>query len=86
MPRSEWSLQNAKNCFSAVVAAACRGTPQTVTKRGKPAVVVLSVASYRRLIQKAAEHRPSLVEHLMAMPKGEVDFDRIPIEPREMEF
>lgn len=42
MARTEWSLQDAKNSFSAVVDAACKGTPQTVTKRGKPAVGVRS--------------------------------------------
>jgi len=58
MDRREWSLQDAKNSFSAVVDAASKGTPQTVTKRGKPAVVVLSVADYEKLKQTAAHHRP----------------------------
>jgi antitoxin Phd len=30
-----WSLQDAKNRFSAVVDAAARGEPQMVTRRGK---------------------------------------------------
>ncbi len=74
MDRSEWSLQDAKNRFSAVVEAACKGTPQTVTKRGKPAVVVLSVAAYERLNRKAAPQRPSFVEHLLAFPQGDGKF------------
>ena len=37
---TEWSLQDAKNRFSAVVDAAVGGDPQRVTRRGKPAVVV----------------------------------------------
>ena len=44
---SEWSLQDAKNRFSAVVDAALQGEPQRVTRRGKPAVVV--VEEYERL-------------------------------------
>jgi len=36
MSGAEWSLQDAKNSFSAVVAAAAEGTPQIVTKRGNP--------------------------------------------------
>ena len=36
-----WSLQDAKNRFSAVVDAAERGEPQLVTKRGRPAVVIV---------------------------------------------
>ena len=41
---NHWTLQDAKNKFSAVVEAALSGAPQEVTRRGRPAVVVLSVA------------------------------------------
>ena len=44
-----WALQDAKNRFSAVVNAAMAGTPQQVTRRGKPAVVVLAAEEYERL-------------------------------------
>ena len=44
-----WSLQDAKNRFSAVVEAARRGEPQLVTKRGAAAVVVLAAEEYARL-------------------------------------
>ena len=74
MDRREWSLQDAKNSFSAVVEAASKGAPQTVTKRGKPAVVVLSVAQYERLARNSAEPRPSFVEHLLAFPQGGTNF------------
>jgi antitoxin Phd len=86
MDRREWSLQDAKNSFSAVVDAASKGTPQTVTKRGKPAVVVLSVADYEKLKQTAAHHRPSFVDHLLAMPKDDGVFDRAEIKLRDVEF
>jgi antitoxin Phd len=85
MDRTEWSLQDAKNSFSAVVDAASKGTPQTVTKRGKPAVVVLSIDQYERLLGKTKE-RPSFIEHLLAMPRDDGEFERIPIEPRDVEF
>ena len=86
MDRRKWSLQDAKNSFSAVVDAASKGTPQTVIKRGKPAVVVLSVADYEKLKQKAAQQRPSFVEHLLAMPKDDGVFDRAKIKLRNVEF
>ncbi len=88
MERREWSLQAAKNAFSAVVEAACKGVPQTVTKRGKPAVVVLSVAEYERLAREAARPRPSFVEHLLAFPQGGKDFkiERARIKPRDVKF
>ena len=48
MKRRHWSVQDAKNRFSEVVEAA-RREPQTVTKHGKPAVVVVAVDEYERL-------------------------------------
>ena len=63
-----WTLQEAKNKFSAVVNAALEGTPQEVTRRGKPAVVVLSTLEYRRLLARAEASRGSFVDHLLAFP------------------
>lgn len=67
-----WSLQDAKNRFSAVVDAALAGRPQEVSRRGKPAVVVLSAEEYRRLVAGAAGHRESFAEHLLNFPAAEV--------------
>ena len=39
-----WTLQDARDRFAAVVEAALAGQPQQVTRRGKPAVAVLSAA------------------------------------------
>lgn len=88
MDRPEWSLKDAKNRFSAVVAAAAKGVPQTVTKRGKPAVVVLSIPEYERLTREATRQRPSFVEHLLAFPQGRGDFEieRLQIKPRNIKF
>lgn len=44
-----WPLQEAKNKFSQVAGEAALYGPQVVTKRGKDAVVVLSVSEYDRL-------------------------------------
>lgn len=87
MDGSQWSLQDAKNSFSAVVEAACKGEPQTVTKRGKPAVVVLSVEEYQRLSGKTKE-RPSFVEHLLAFPqgKGKLKFEGTKLKLRDIKF
>jgi antitoxin Phd len=81
--RHAWSLQDAKNRFSAVVAAARRGEPQLVTKHGAPAVVVLAAEEYARL--KALEERraPSFIDHLLAMPQDDQAFDRLEAEPRD---
>lgn len=85
MDGSQWSLQDAKNSFSAVVEAACKGEPQTVTKRGKPAVVVLSVEDYQRLSGKTQE-RPSFVEHLLSAPKGTLKLGRRKLKLRDITF
>ena len=83
MQRRSWSLQDAKNHFSAVVEAARRGEPQLVTKRGAPAVVVLAAEEYARL-QALEQHRaPSLVDHLLAIPQDDEAFDRLEVEPRD---
>ena len=47
----EWSIRDAKNHLSEVVEAAQR-SPQAITKRGRPAVVVLSKNDYDRLLQQ----------------------------------
>jgi prevent-host-death family protein len=88
MDGSQWSLQDAKNSFSAVVEAACNGEPQTVTKRGKRAVVVLSAEEYDRLTQNEPQHRPSFVEHLLAFPqgKGKFKFEGSKIKMRNVKF
>ncbi|WP_372837307.1 type II toxin-antitoxin system prevent-host-death family antitoxin, partial [Puniceibacterium confluentis] len=48
------TLQDAKNRFSAVVEAALSGRPQEVSRRGKPAVVVVAAEEYARLVRIAA--------------------------------
>ena len=83
----EWSLQDAKNRFSAVVEAALGGEPQKVTRRGKPAVVVLAVKEYERLRNQEPDNTPTFVEHLLAIPKGgDFDFERWPLEPRPLDL
>lgn len=85
---TQWSLQDAKNRFSAVVNAALDGSPQMVTRRGAPAVVVLSVDDYRRLRQAEKAAAPTFIEHLLAIPKGGPDdlFDSVPLRPRDVDW
>jgi prevent-host-death family protein len=44
----EWSIRDAKDRLSELVEAAQQG-PQAITKRGRPAAVVLSKSEYERL-------------------------------------
>ena len=86
MPGHFWSLQDAKNGFSAVVAAAIRGASQTVTKRGIPAVVVLSVAEYRRLTERRSAETLNFVDHLLGIPQDDGSFERGRVKPRNVDF
>ena len=83
---TDWSLQDAKNRFSAVVDAALAGAPQRVTRRGRPAVVVLAVDEYERLCHLEKTNAPSLAGMLLAMPQDDQEFDRLPLPPRKLDL
>jgi antitoxin Phd len=76
MTGRRWSVQDAKNRFSEVVEAA-RRQPQTVTKHGKPAVVVLAAEEYARLRELQRLEAPSFAELLLAMPTDGDEFERL---------
>ena len=78
------SLHDAKNRFSAVVDAALAGHPQAVSRRGKPAVVVVAAVEYDRLLQAAKANRTSFVDHLLAFPGNEIP--RADASPRDVTF
>jgi prevent-host-death family protein len=85
MTRRNWSVQDAKNRFSEVVEAA-RREPQTVTKHGKPAVVVVAVDEYERLRKLQHLKAPSFAELLLAMPTDGEEFERLEGRMREPGF
>lgn len=86
MDEPRWSLQDAKNSFSAVVEAALKGAPQTVTKRGKPAVVVLAIEEYHRLSRRHVARTPSFVDHLLDMPQDGGAPARASAKPGDVDF
>lgn len=60
----ELQLRQAKATLSAVVEAAESGQPTTITKRGRPAAVVVSHAEWIKLKARA----PSFADLLLAAP------------------
>lgn len=84
----EWSLQDAKNRFSAVVRAAMAGQPQAVTRRGDPAVVVIGISEYRKLLRAEQATVPTFIDHLLAIPKGGPDdlFEREELNLRDVDL
>lgn len=66
-----WKLQDAKAKFSQVVENALKMGPQYVTRRGREAVVILSVKEYQKITTK----KPTLKEFLLSCPKMDDDFE-----------
>jgi prevent-host-death family protein len=60
-----WQLQEAKSRFSELVDTVIAKGAQTVTKHGKPAVVVISAEEYQRSLAP----RKSLASALQACPE-----------------
>jgi antitoxin Phd len=85
MAQRSWSVQDAKNRFSEVIEAAKR-TPQTVTKHGKPAVVVVDAAQYERLRRIERARAPSFADVLLAMPQDGGEFSRRNVRMRDLEL
>ena len=82
----EWSLQDAKNKFSALVKAALTGEPQRVTRRGRPAVVVLAEEEYERLCRLEKAAAPTLGELLLEIPQDDQEFERMSILARPLDY
>ena len=85
MEDPRWSVQDAKNRFSEVVEAA-REKPQTVTKHGKPAVVVVDAVEYERLQRLERAQAPSFADVLLAMPQDDGEFPRRNVRMRDPEL
>lgn len=65
-----WHLQDAKNNLSKLVQRVRDEGPQTITLRGKPAVVVVAADEYEKLIGL----KPSFAEYLLSGPEWDDEF------------
>lgn len=65
--KKEWQLQEAKNRFSEVVNLAMTEGAQTITRHGKPVVVVMSQEEFRRRAPEK-EDNWSMLDALLACP------------------
>ena len=88
--QTQWPLQDAKNQFSKVVDSALQGTPQVVTRRGVPVVVVLAAEQYDLLTQKEQADN-GFANFLLSMPaEGEethgASREQIDLTLREVNF
>lgn len=85
MQTEQWSLQDAKNKFSAVVDAARKGKPQVVTRRGVPTAVVLSVEEFEKYQRFDAAQTPTFIDHLLSMPTDDGEFPRMDVQLRDFD-
>jgi antitoxin Phd len=85
MEDPRWSVQDAKNRFSEVVEAA-REKPQTVTKHGKRAVVVVAAEEYDRLKKLEKQKGITFNEHLLNMPRDDGTFERTKVRMRDLKY
>ena len=69
-----WQLQDAKNRFSELVETALKKGTQTITRHGKPTVVVVPIEQYKKM----SKPKQSLLEFFSASPlKGmKINIDR----------
>lgn len=76
-----WQLQQAKARFSELVQKALDDGPQTVTRRGKPCVVVLSAEQFELMKKRQI----SLKDLLAAIPLDGLEIERDKTPPRRLE-
>jgi prevent-host-death family protein len=78
-----WQVQEAKQRFSELVRRALEEGPQTVTRHGQEAVVVVSAKEFRRL----AGNMPDFKQFLLTGPDlGVLDLERPRELPRDVEL
>lgn len=80
-----WSLQDAKNRLSEVVARAERGEPQLVTKHGRAAAYVVGAEAFDAL-RRHSRPQKTLAEHLLDFPAGgpdDFEFERLDLSVRD---
>lgn len=78
-----WTLANAKAHFSEVIERA-QGKPQTVTRNGRPSVVIVSVEEW----QKKTARKGTLAEFLLSSPLrgSDIDLERVRDQPRDLDL
>lgn len=86
MEADSWPLNEAKDNFSRLVSAAQKGRPQTITKRGKAAVVVVNAEAFERLENGKKTPKKSFAQHLLSIPRGGEDFERLELRPRDIDL
>jgi prevent-host-death family protein len=82
--RTTWTVAEAKSHLSELIQQAESSTPQTITRHGKPAVVVVSAAEWERKTKR----KGSFAEFLWNSPlRGSgIVIERVNDEPRKIDL
>ncbi len=80
--KNTWQLQEAKNQFSLVVENALTQGPQTVTRHGEPAVVVVAASEFR----KTKARRKSIIDLFEPLRGADLDLSRDKSLPRDVKL
>ncbi|GDY18757.1 antitoxin [Verrucomicrobiota bacterium] len=80
--KSTWQLQQAKNQLSLLVEDALTKGPQTITRHGKPAVVVVAATDFVPPRRK----RKGIVELFAPLKGSGIDLTRVRDYPREVKL
>ena len=75
-------VRDAKASLSALIEAAERGEPTTITRHGRPAAVLVSVADAEKLYDARDD---GFARHLLSFPGG-VELERDHTPPREIDL
>ena len=79
--KTVWQIQEAKNQFSRVVESALNHGVQTITKHGKPVVVIVAAETYRK-----SQPRRRIVDVLQACPAPGLELHRHDDAPRSIDL
>ncbi|TVR71297.1 MAG: type II toxin-antitoxin system Phd/YefM family antitoxin [Spirochaetaceae bacterium] len=77
-----WQLQTAKARFSELVNQCLAEGPQTITRHGEPAVVMIPAEEYARMCARSG----SLRDFLLTAPRVELDVTRTRDIDREVDL
>lgn len=84
IPKETWTVANAKARFSELIDKAKSEGPQTVTRNGKPAAVLVSVEEW----EKKTAPKGTLLEFLQNSPLrgADLNLSRLTDQPRDIDL
>ncbi len=84
MPAENWTVAAAKAKLSQLIDRALSEGPQSITRNGRPAVVVVSATEWDRKTRRVG----TLADFLDASPLGgaEIDLERVKDSPRPLDL